>query len=277
MNLFEFCFVYFIVFCIILMSNFVLGGYMAKGKPVEKNIHNGHRMRVLRSYSQIEFDVLSPHQVLEFILFYIAPRGDVNPLAHRLLDHYGSVQNVLDANPNELMKVNGIHERSALMLTGLVKIFNYYTGSKLSKKLRFTEPSEIYDYCEDLLRFYTHEVVFAIALDASFHFISKRKIGKGAGTAVALDPHDLVDFVNETKAANIILTHNHPGGDCNPTINDITGTDIVKQIIEYMKAQLVDHVIIGDDGIYSIATKQKIRTFTSSEGVKVLANNLKEE
>ena len=250
---------------------------MAKEKPVKKNIHDGHRMRVLRSYSQIEFDVLSPHQVLEFILFYIAPRGDVNPLAHRLLDHYGSVQNVLDANPNELMKVNGIHERSALMLTGLVKIFNYYTGSKLSKKLRFTEPSEIYDYCEDLLRFYTHEVVFAIALDASFHFISKRKIGKGAGTAVALDPHDLVDFVNETKAANIILTHNHPGGDCNPTINDITGTDIVKQIIEYMKAQLVDHVIIGDDGIYSIATKQKIRTFTSSEGVKVLANNLKEE
>ncbi len=250
---------------------------MAEGKSGKKNMHEGHRMRLLRSYSQIEFDVLSPHQVLEYILFYIIPRGDVNPLAHRLLDYYGTVQNVLDANPNELMKVHGIQERSALMLTGLTKIFNYYTGSKLAKKIRFTEPAEIYDYCEDLLRFYTQEVVFAIAMDASFHVISKRKVGKGMGNMVAIDPHDLVDFVNETKAVNIVITHNHPGGKCTPTDNDIAGTEIVEKIVDFMKAQFVDHVIIGDDGIYSIALKQQVRKFTTSEGVKKLAENLKEE
>lgn len=269
------CLIYKLLYNIIVEFCFK-GGFMAKVKEVKKNIHEGHRMRLLRSYSQIEFDVLSPHQVLEFILFYIIPRGDVNPLAHRLLDYYGSVQNVLEANPNELMKIQGMQERSALMLTGIVKIFNYYTGSKLAKKLRFTGPSDIYDFCEDLLRFYTQEVVFAIAMDASFHVITKRKIGNGAGSAVALDPHDLVDFINETKAVNIVITHNHPGGNCKPTENDVAGTEIVKQIVEFMKAQFVDHVIIGDDGIYSIASNQKIRSFTSSEGVKELAENLKE-
>ena len=59
---------------------------MAKERPDEKNMHAGHRMRVIESYSRIDLDALSPHQVLEYILFYVFPRGDVNPLAHRLLD-----------------------------------------------------------------------------------------------------------------------------------------------------------------------------------------------
>ena len=250
---------------------------MTKEKPNDKNMHSGHRMRVINSYSQIDLDVLSPHQVLEFILFYVFTRGDVNPLAHRLLDKYGTVQNVLDANPIELQKIYGINERSAQMLTGFTKIFTYYTGSKLSKKFKFKEVSDIYDFCEDLLRFYNQEILYGIALDASFHVTAKRILGKGVANMVALDPHEVIDFINETKAANIILAHNHPGGFCTPTENDLLGTNIVKKIIEYMRCQFIDHIIIGSDGIFSIAQNLKVRTFSNTEDIKEVVQNLKEE
>ncbi len=249
---------------------------MAKEKPDEKNMHAGHRARVLNSYSKIELDALSPHQVMEFILFYVFPRGDVNPLAHRLLDKYGSVQNVLDANPNELAKIYGINQRSAQMITGFTKIFNYYTGSKLSKKYFFASREDIYDYCEDLLRFYTEEVFFIIATDASFHVTSLRLLGKGNNRAVAIDTRKVCDFINETKAANIVLTHSHPGGFAKPTENDISGTEIVKRVVEFMHCNFIDHIIVGADGIFSIEKDKKVRYFSTSENIKEFADKIKD-
>ena len=250
---------------------------MAKERPDEKNMHAGHRMRVIESYSRIDLDALSPHQVLEYILFYVFPRGDVNPLAHRLLSKYGSVQNVLDANPNELCKVYGINERSAQLICGFTKIFNYYTGSKLARKYFFGKPDYIFDFCEELLRTHHTEVLYAIAVDPSFHVINTRTLGTGNNSVVCLDTHEICNFVNETKASSILLTHNHPGGYCNPTENDIEGTKIVKHVVEYMGCHFIDHVIVGCDGVYSIALDAKTRTFSTNDNIKEFAESIKAE
>ncbi len=247
---------------------------MPKDKPDEKDMHCGHRMRVMESYSKIELDALSPHQVLEYILFFVYPRGDVNPIAHRLLDKYGTVQAVLDADPFELAKVYGVNTRSAQMINGFTKIFDYYTGSKLAKKICFKNPDDIYDFCEDLLRFCISETFYAIAVDASFHVITKRKIGVGSFNLVTIDPHEIVSFVNETKAANVIFTHNHPGGYCKPTQNDFDGTKIFEKLLGYMRSQLIDHVIIGDDGVYSIAYNKKVREFSDTDEIKEYIESL---
>ena len=248
---------------------------MVKKKPDEKNLHEGHRARVLNSYSRIDLDALSPHQVMEFILFYVFPRGDVNPLAHRLLDAYGSVQNVLDANPNELAKIYGINQRSAQMITGFPKIFNYYTSSKLSKKYFFASNEDVYDYCEDLLRFYPEEVFFIVGADASFHVIAHRLLGKGANRAVQVDTRLICDFINETKSANIVLTHSHPGGFSNPTDNDIDGTEIIKKVVQFMHCNYIDHIIVGADGVFSLEKNEKVRNFSTNENIREFANAIK--
>ena len=237
---------------------------MTKEKPNEKNMHAGHRARVLNSYSRIDLDALSPHQVLEFILFYVFPRGDVNPLAHRLLDKFGTVQNVLDATPNDLAKVYGISKHSAQMIAGFSKIFNYYTRTKLAKKFSFKTYDELYDYCEELLRLHSNEVMFAIALDASSRLISKRMLGKGGVDLVSVDTHELCDYINETRAAYILFVHSHPGGYCTPTENDVEGNKILVSVLEYMNAKFVDHLIVGDDGIFSINENRKVRSFSNT-------------
>lgn len=244
---------------------------MTKILPEEKDIHAGHRARVIESYSKIELSDLSPHQVLEYILFYVFPRGDVNPLAHRLLEKYGTIQNVLDANEHSLKEVYGINERSAKMLVGIIKIFDYYMNSKMSKKTKISGWNEIYDTCESLVRFQTREVLYIIALDASFRVINQRKLGTGTCAQVISSPNSICDFINETKAAFIILTHNHPGGVCKPSVIDINTNKKFKDIVKIMNAQFIDHIIVASDGIFSIEFNKKVRSFINTEDVRQIA------
>ena len=76
-----------------------------KGK---ENIHTGHRQRAKSEFTANGLNGLPDHKVLELILFYSIPQGDVNPLAHRLIDHFGSLVGVFHATYDQLLKVQGV-------------------------------------------------------------------------------------------------------------------------------------------------------------------------
>lgn len=73
-------------------------------------MHEGHRARMRERFRENGLEGFAPHEVLELLLFYARARGDVNPLAHRLLDHFGSLKGVLEARPEQLMAVEGVGE-----------------------------------------------------------------------------------------------------------------------------------------------------------------------
>ena len=80
------------------------------------SIHKGHRQRMKDRFLQEGLDHFSDIQVLELLLFYCIPRQDTNPIAHKLLDHFGSLSQVLEASVEELTKVPGIGENAATFL-----------------------------------------------------------------------------------------------------------------------------------------------------------------
>ena len=82
----------------------------------KRAIHTGHRKRVKEEFLARGIEGWSDHRVLELLLFYAVPRGDVNPLAHELIDRFGSLDRVLDALPEELMKVKGMGEHAVTLL-----------------------------------------------------------------------------------------------------------------------------------------------------------------
>ena len=83
-------------------------------------IHREHRRRVKNRFLGEGMDHFDEVHALELLLFYAIPQGDVNPLAHRLLDHFGGLHQVLTAPPEQLMQVTGVGEHTAILL-GLVK------------------------------------------------------------------------------------------------------------------------------------------------------------
>ena len=82
-----------------------------------QQIHSGHRDRLKQRFLQQGLDGFTDIQALELLLFYSIPRQDTNPIAHRLLDHFGSLSQVLEASAEELMRIGGISEHTAVLLT----------------------------------------------------------------------------------------------------------------------------------------------------------------
>ena len=80
------------------------------------SMHDGHRQRLKNRFREEGLDHFDEHQVLELLLFYCIPRIDTNELAHRLLERFGSLANVLEAKAEELEKVPGIGSNAATFL-----------------------------------------------------------------------------------------------------------------------------------------------------------------
>ena len=97
-------------------------------------IHSGHRERMKQRFRETGFDGFSDVNALELLLFYAIPRQDTNPIAHALLDRFGSFHGVIDAHYEDLLKVNGVGENTALFLKMIPAVCKRYTQGKQKKQ-----------------------------------------------------------------------------------------------------------------------------------------------
>ena len=235
---------------------------MANKQPSdESKIHHGHRLRLLDTMINAGIENMSEVQAMEFILFYIFPRGDVNPLAHRLLDKFGSVSQVLDADIEELKEVSGMGDRSSKGLKMLGEIFFYYTQNKLSNKIVLETYSQLTDYFEELMRMDSTERFFIVGLDSSFKVIRRKMLAVGSVKNVGISPLLVTNFVSSSKPAYIIFAHSHPGGKAVPSSQDIKANEKLYELIKCLGVDYVDHIIVGEDGVYSMKKKEYLRKF----------------
>ena len=96
------------------------------------NIHEGHRERMKQRFMEQGLDVFDDHQVLELLLFYSMPRKDTNPLAHQLLEHFGSLEAVFEAPTEELKKISGIGDSAVTLLRLIPEVSRRYLIDKNS-------------------------------------------------------------------------------------------------------------------------------------------------
>jgi len=227
----------------------------------KKCIHEGHRQRLMKTVFDGGLDNLSKIQVVEFMLFYVFPRGDVNPLAHRLIDRFGDVANIIDADVNELMTIEGIGERSARAIVCLGELFNNVNDCRANRYDYLSNTEEICDYFEELMRFMTTENMFLVALDHKCRVIAKKKLTMGSVKNVGITPMSIVNFISSSKPGGIIIAHNHPNGFARPSQADIKATEHVVPLIENMGVQFLEHIIVGTDGIYGMKHDSFLRVF----------------
>jgi DNA repair protein RadC len=83
----------------------------------DDNLHVGHRERLRKRFLEEGLDIFEDHQILELLLFHVIPRGDTNPIAHRLIKRFGSLSAVLEADPKDVASVEGIGEKAAAFLS----------------------------------------------------------------------------------------------------------------------------------------------------------------
>lgn len=229
---------------------------------VQKNIHDGHRARMRESvYVKNGFDGMADHEVLEYILSMFVPRKDTNPMAHELINYFGSFANVLDANVDDLIKVSGLGKRTAIFLNSFQYILKRYKECK-SKTLKII--SNLHDiemFIGDRIRYLPKEELHVIFLNSSNMLLTCKQIGTGSNNKVTFETKSIIETALATNASSVVLVHNHPSGSCTPSPEDIKLTRELYFNLYLNGLNLAEHIIFTANSKYSFNEGGHLLTF----------------
>ncbi len=194
------------------------------------------------------------------MLFYAIPRKDTNPIAHRLLNAFGSLTGVLEAQVSDLEKVEGIGHNTAVYIKLNIAIMKKYRTDKLKRSVRIVTMKDAGEYACELLFAAKEEQVWLLCLNMKSETIACEKICDGTLTESPVYPRKIVSAALKHNAAKIILIHNHPGGIVKPSVDDINATMALIKTVRSLDMDLLDHIITSDNRYFSFAAKQFIES-----------------
>ena len=221
---------------------------------------NGHRQRQKESFIKYG-DTFSDHHLLELLLFYAIPRKDVKQIAYNLINRFGSLENVLKADVNSLKEVDGVGESTAVLIS-LVNTINERNSLNKNRDVKYIKTSEqAGEYVNNILVSSSEEKLILVTLDNELRIIGCHRLAEGTANTSGVNTHKLVSCVISDKAASVIIAHNHPGGKSVPSGADIDFTLKALALLRSIDVKLNDHIIVGEDGITSLARNPKYKNF----------------
>ena len=216
--------------------------------------HDGHREKMRRRFLSGGLEQFADHEALELLLYYAIPRRDTNPIAHALIDRYGSLSAVLAAPVEDLQKVEGIGESAAILLKLVPRLCAKARLADADRQeLILNTASRAGAYL--LERFYgeQNEVIYQLCLDRKGKLLACKKLGEGSIASAALDVRKLVENAILHSASSVVLAHNHPSGIASPSHEDYAATDRARNALETIGVALADHIIVADGDFVSLA------------------------
>ena len=218
----------------------------------KKAIHTGHRGRVKQEFLTRGIEGWPDHRVLELVLFYAIPQGDVNPLAHELIDRFGSLSGVLDALPEELMKVKGMGEHSATMLKLFPAVLGRYLEGRTGPGQLVHTTQEAGHVLAPYLYGSRNEMVYVLCLDAKRKVLGVRRISEGNNNNSDVTIRRVAEECMALRASACYLAHNHSSGIALPSPEDMNTTAVIRTVLEPLGVLLVDHLVFVDGDLVSI-------------------------
>ena len=219
----------------------------------DSNLHRNHRDRLRTRFIQENgFDSFTDVQILELLLFYAKAQGDTNPLAHDLLDEFGSLKGVLEARPEMLMKVRGIGPQAATLISMVVPLTRVWNRCAMTAPRRIGNSREAEKYCLSILAGHRTERFYVVALNAQCNILGQRKISEGSLSEVSAYPRMVMETALNYNAHSVLLCHNHPGGTCAPSPEDISSTLQLQRLLNGVGILVLDHIIVAGSNTYSM-------------------------
>ena len=215
-------------------------------------VHDGHRKR-LKTQFLIHGEDFHDHQLLELLLCYAIPQGDVNDLAHALLDQFGSLAGVFDALPASLTRVDGVGEHTAVLLKLIPKLAGRYSTIRSSPGDILASSRAARDY---LLPYFQtgprNEMVYLVCMDAKYKVLGCHKLGEGTVNAADITPRRVVELALAHNASAVLLAHNHVSGLALPSNADLLTTETLARVLREVGVELADHLIFTEDDMVSL-------------------------
>lgn len=225
---------------------------MSDTLPPLTNEYSGHRQRLkerfLASTRAESPDSLKDYEYLELLLFLGIPRRDVKPLAKGLLARFGSVGGVLSAEPDQLVALVGESGAVALKTAAAA---TWMLREEVLDKPVLASWDRVLDYCHATMAHRETECFRVLFLDRKNRLIVEEVMQKGTIDHTPVYPREVIRRALELGASALIMVHNHPSGDPQPSKADIDITRQIRDAARPLGVILHDHVIIARTGYSS--------------------------
>jgi DNA repair protein RadC len=218
----------------------------------------GHRARLRRRFLTAGSEALADYELLELLLFLAKPRGDVKPLAKRLIREFGSYAEVISAPAEALRKIDGMGEASVAALKTAKASAVRLLRDPLINRPVLTNWRQLLEYCRAAMAHEPVEELRILFLDTRNRLIRDERQGRGTIDHTPLYVREVCRRALDLGASAIIVVHNHPSGDPNPSKADIQMTHQLRDAAAPLNIALHDHIVVGRQGHYSFRENQML-------------------
>lgn len=213
--------------------------------------HTALRLRE-RLMADRSFEEFEDREILSTILSYSSGTKGLIGLTDRLLDAFGSLKGVIEARPEQLLRVSGMNTTRASLIAMIVPITRVWHRCAMDVPDHIGNSREAENYCLTLLAGERVENFYVIALSAKCQVLGRRRISSGSLSEVSAYPRLVMETALNYNAHSVLLTHNHPGGTCAPSPEDISSTVQLQRLLNGVGILVLDHVIVAGNKTHSM-------------------------
>lgn len=229
----------------------------------QKPIHAGHRGRLREEFRESGARGWSDHKLLELILCYAVPRGDVNPTAHALIDRFGALDRVLDALPGELEQIPGVGENTVTLLKLFPVVMSRYLDGRSGPGQMVHTAAEAQKFLAPFFCGARNEMTYILCLDSKEKVLGARKISEGNIRNSDVNIRRVAEECMALRASFCYLAHNHVSNIALPSPEDWNTTAVIRAALAPLGVRVLDHLIFVDGDMVSLEETAATRGATA--------------
>ena len=213
--------------------------------------NKGHRQRLKEKFSKSPSGILPDYEILEMLLFNIFPRKDTKLLAKQLLKKFGTIKDLFNADPVEIQSIDGVGEGMCHYIKLTEDLFSRLLIPQKKDFPVLSNWNAVISYCKLTMGFKGQEHFRIFYLNKKNFLIEDELLQVGTVDKVAVYPREIVKKCLYNHSSAVILVHNHPSSDPNPSRDDIDITSQISKALKTINAVVHDHLIVANDGFFS--------------------------
>ena len=218
---------------------------------IAKDLKSGHRKRLKEKFLKVPIRSLADYEILEMVLFDVFARRDTRDMARLLINKFGSVAGVLNAEPIELKQIDGIGDSAVFHLKLLLDLFSRLHISTKADQPILSNWHSVINYCNLTMGFRKTECFRILYLSKKNALIADELSEGGTIDKVQIYPREIAKKAIEHSAAAVILVHNHPSGEAKPSAEDIEMTKEINIALSSLSIKIHDHLIVANNKHFS--------------------------
>ena len=218
-----------------------------------KKSSEGHRQRLRDKFLNSSLEGFHDYEIIELLLTLGTPRKDCKQSAKEALMKFGTLKAVLEADAVDLKTVRGIGDKNVFGLKIAQAVARRYLADRVVDKDFIRSSKEVLEYLQHNLRDKNRELFMVIYLNGRNQIIKMEEVFEGTLSTSAVYPREVVKRALDNEAAALVFVHNHPSGNPNPSKEDLTITNKLKEASQSIDVVVHDHLIIAGNEVCSFA------------------------